>query len=277
MPSVVFDTSPRKLRNYGNWCIINIHYRSMTSQMAACDTVYPPLRPPGSVDVPAPSVGRVSRTEPDDDSLVLSRDQGEQVDRFRCEIRLCETDDEKYDLCVRTRDRLLAHHSGLLMLIAACERVMFVECAEYKQWRENRDKRRSRPTRPKDDDAAQWELFSGVAADGSTIESRCLSALKEVARCWGRDVVQHYQWASKGENFCNKLRAAARKVSAWDEAVTKLNRLMLRRLRLLGRRPPRHSADPIDPADLANLKAWSHKNPFVDDRNAGEDPFRTKA
>ncbi|OWT42277.1 ATP-dependent DNA helicase PIF1 [Pochonia chlamydosporia 170] len=98
---------------------------------------------------------------------------------------------------------------------------------------------------------------------GQGDESRSVEALKTVSRIWGVDKVQYYQWAYSGINFCNKLCAAARKVSDWEEAVVKLNMLLHRRSQQLGRRPIKYSVNPIESDDLINLRAWSHKDPYV--------------
>lgn len=84
-----------------------------------------------------------------------------------------------------------------------------------------------------------------------------LSALKEVARCWGQQVIRHYRWASKGLNYCNRLRAAARRVSHWGDAVLVLNWSILQRSRNVRQRPIQASVNPIEPHDLVCLKAWS--------------------
>jgi hypothetical protein len=98
-------------------------------------------------------------------------------------------------------------------------------------------------------------------------ESRSVEALKTVSRIWGGDKVQYYQW--REEEFCKKLCTAARQVSDWDEAVVKLNRLIRRPAEQIGRRKVKQSVDPIDLDDLVNLKAWSHKDPYVK-KNDGE-------
>ncbi|KAK0716737.1 hypothetical protein B0T26DRAFT_647275, partial [Lasiosphaeria miniovina] len=197
--------------------------------------------------------------EPDDDAIVLAPDQASQVDRFREDLRLCETDTQRYGLCVQKRDELLDQHSGLQVLVAACEHVMSTECPEYRRRKQtkNRDSTPPLPTN-KDDDAAQWDRFLGVATDGS----KHLSALKEVVRCWGRDIVQHYQWASKRVKYWNQLRTTARRVPVWEEAVVGLNWSMLQRSRDIHRRPVKALVNPIEQADLDSLRTWSREDPF---------------
>ncbi|KAK3935361.1 hypothetical protein QBC46DRAFT_367640 [Diplogelasinospora grovesii] len=194
-----------------------------------------------------------------------------QVDRFRYELRR-ETGTERYDLCVQKRDELLDQHTGLQILIAACEHVMSTECPEYRQRKQTKDRDTSQPLpASKEDDVARWHRFLGVATDGSRMKSECLTALKEVVRCWGRDIVQHYQWASKGEKYWNQLRTTARKVHMWDQAVVGLNWAILQRSRNIKRRPVKASVNPIEQADLERLRTWSYEDPFPCQRLAPKD------
>ncbi|KAK4182234.1 ATP synthase subunit alpha [Podospora australis] len=206
--------------------------------------------------------------EPDDDAIVLAPDQATQVNRFREELRICETDAQRYEMCVQKRDELLDRHTGLQVLVAACDHVMSVECPEYRRRKQtkNRDSTQPLPAN-QEDDAAQWNRFFGVATDGF----KHLSALKEVVRCWGRDIVQHYQWASKGEKYCNQLRTTARRVPVWKEAVIGLNWSMLQRSRDFRRRPVKALVNPIEQADLDSLRTWSREHPFPCQKLAAED------
>ncbi|KAJ0359430.1 hypothetical protein COL26b_014361 [Colletotrichum chrysophilum] len=203
-----------------------------------------------------------------DNDLVLNADQAEQIDRFLHEIRLCQNDTAKYKLCLQTRDDLLGQHSSLQFLIAAFDQVMFAECAEYHTWRENRV--RSRPSKLREDDILVWERFVGVATEGMEIRHKCLSALMEVSRCWGRDKVQHYHWASRGEKYCKVLCTAARAVPEWTEAVIKLNRVMLGRHQRVGARLVKPVASPIEQGDLYTLKAWSYKQAYMKQNGHGQ-------
>ncbi|KXX81132.1 ATP synthase subunit alpha [Madurella mycetomatis] len=198
-----------------------------------------------------------SATDEIDDHIVLSPDHVQRVTQFRNEIRLCKTDLEKYELCVRVRDDLLCEHTGVQLLAAACEHVMFTQCAGYKDWKESRDKRPAVPIGPNEADVAEWNRFLGVAKDGIEIKSKCLSALKTVAHYWGQDIVQHYQWAYRGRKYCDKLCAAAREVHDWKKAVTGLNLSMLERSQQgmsLKRRSLRASLNPIEQGDLDHLR-----------------------
>ncbi|EJT68108.1 hypothetical protein GGTG_14312 [Gaeumannomyces tritici R3-111a-1] len=150
------------------------------------------------------------------------------------------------------------------------------EYVGYKEWKEKKGETRRLPIKTRED-AAKWERFADAARGGSEVKSRCIGPLKTVDRYWGADFVQHYQLASKGVRYCEVTGAAARELRDLDEAVTKLNRLMLRRHLATGRgqRRLREVLNPIDQADLVNLKAWSHRDSF----DKGKDflPYRKLA
>jgi len=210
-----------------------------------------------STDLPPGRTAEEDGDTPDDDlsdSLVLSDDQARQVDEFQQRIRLCVNDSEKYELCARRRDGLLASHAEVQLLIAASERVMR-GCAEYRALKHN-----VQATMLMDDSLEPWKQFIRLATKKSTIE--CIRCLKRVGWLWGQDVIQHYGWVSKEQKFCKALRAGALENRDWDEAVVKLNRLMLYRHRTLGKRQIRHSANPIDQVDLQNLAAWKDQGPL---------------
>ncbi|KAK3901961.1 hypothetical protein C8A05DRAFT_15915 [Staphylotrichum tortipilum] len=203
--------------------------------------------------------------ELDDDSLTLTPEQASQADRFRDELRACGTDTARYELCVQKRDELLDRQTGLQLLVATCEQIMSAECPTYQQQKQTRGRKSS-----EEDDTAQWHRFLGLAREGDDMKSSCLSALKKVARCWGPHIIQHYQWASRGGKYCNQLRAAAKKVSVWDDAVSGLNWSILQRSRNVQQRPVKASANPIEQHDLERLKTWSqdpsrHKKLPIDD------------
>ncbi|SPO02465.1 uncharacterized protein DNG_05138 [Cephalotrichum gorgonifer] len=229
----------------------------------------------GAVDFPTPPVDDDPAVKLDEDFLVLSHDQRRQVNLFRDKIYDCENDEEKYKLCAQTRDELLARHTGLEFLVAAYDRVIFVECVKYKQWR-NRDSTTTELTRLKDSEAAQWDQFIAVARNGSDTRLRCLVALKTVSRYWGRDMVQHYEWASRGAKYCDVLCSAARQVRDPREGITKLNWLMLQRSKLRRRLSLRNSVNPIDQIDLINLRAWSSKDPFINSKHPEHAPIPYK-
>jgi hypothetical protein len=98
--------------------------------------------------------------------------------------------------------------------------------------------------------------FFGIAKNGLDIKSQCLAALKTVARYWGQDRVQHYQWALKWTKFCNLVCAAAREVPEWDKAARSLNLSMFERSQkgmTPKRRPVQDTVSPIEQSDLENL------------------------
>ena len=97
----------------------------------------------------------------DDSYLIVNHTQAEQVEKFRVDLRQCETDTQRFHLCIEARNHLLEKHTKVGLLISAFEQVMFSECVKYKQTKE-------RPRRTDETDTEQWERFIGVAASRST-------------------------------------------------------------------------------------------------------------
>lgn len=63
-------------------------------------------------------------------------------------------------------------YTRLKFLVPTYEHVMFVECAEYKKWKDSRDKLPSQST--KRNDAARWEEFVDAVRDAPEIKPRCI-------------------------------------------------------------------------------------------------------
>lgn len=212
--------------------------------------------------VPASSKGLDAEYEV---GLFLPRSEANLVETFRHEIRLCETDTQKFGKCIQKRDELLEENDGYILRLAAFEHVMSAECTSYRGRKERARPRATPPRRTATEDgAAKWDRFVGAAAVGSDAMSKLLPPLKTVSLHWGKDVVQHYQLASKGQSYCNKFSAAVR----WhtrENAVRKLNQLLLRRYQIPGRRGVKAGVNPIEPVDLQNLTIWKGEGPFIKD------------
>ena len=131
----------------------------------------PSPSPPSVPDLQGSS-GKSGPDKFDDDTVVLSSYHAERAARFRKELRLFKTGPRGYELCLRMRNELLTEHTGVKLLAAACEHVMSSQCAEYKDWKETRNKPTIEPTIeptiPKDD-IAEWDRFLQVANDGLEI------------------------------------------------------------------------------------------------------------
>jgi hypothetical protein len=54
---------------------------------------------------------RDSADRMEDECLLLTADQAELLDTFRKDVRLCETDEEKFQLCAQMRSRLLDQYT----------------------------------------------------------------------------------------------------------------------------------------------------------------------
>jgi len=194
--------------------------------------------------------------------LVLTCDQLQQVNDFRG--LLDRTDDtDQLQLCAEKCSELLRQDTGLQILIAAYDDVMSAACREYQNKKQEKTSTRTPlPTgrNEKTDDNAErdeWDRYFGVATNAARVKSHCLVALKAVAARWGRKVVLHYQWASKGKFFCNLLRAAALHVPKWADAALALNIIMSRRhITIKRHRGIARSRDPITSSDLQELKGF---------------------
>ncbi|KAK0710349.1 hypothetical protein B0T26DRAFT_724671 [Lasiosphaeria miniovina] len=208
---------------------------------------------PASLDVPATEY---------EIELLLTSYEASLVKKFRQDIRLCETDIEKLDKCIQKRDELLEENDKLVLRLAAFEHVMSIECVWYKGRKERIRQPVGLLKGTKENGAEKWDRFVGVAKVGLDTISKLLPPLKVISLQWGKDFVQHYQLASKGQFYCNKFSAAV-KLYSRENAIRKLNQLLLRRFRMPGRRDIKAGVNPIEPVDLQNLVNWRGEGPFV--------------
>ena len=166
--------------------------------------------------------------------------------------------------CTDYRNNILAENAAFQYLIAEIETIMSEECEEYKT-----KKLQGWPKKMEESetDAENWERFIGVAREGKVAIRNCIHPLRKVSAIWGKEKLQHYGWAHSGQRYCKVLSTASSQVPDWEEAIIKLNQLMLRRMQMGGRRKFRRSVNPIDQIDLENLKKWTHKNPYEKNRD----------
>ncbi|KAK0750845.1 hypothetical protein B0T18DRAFT_435422 [Schizothecium vesticola] len=165
-------------------------------------------------------------------------------------------------MCIQKRDELLEESDKLVLRLAAFENVMSLECVSYKGRKDRARLLSNRPRMTEEDGAAKWDRFVGVAAVGSDAISKLLPPLKVISVQWGKDFVQHYQLAGKGQHYCNEFSTAV-KLHTREAGVRKLNQLLLRRFQIPGRRAIRVGVNPIEPVDLQNLASWKDFAPFV--------------
>jgi len=198
----------------------------------------------------------------DDNTLVLTCDQLQQVNDFRNQLLGSTDDADKFQLCAEKCNELLRFDTRLQILIATYDDVMSAVCRGYENKKQEKAKTRTPlPTgrNKRIDNTAErveWRRYFGVATHAAQVKSNCLVALKAVALRWGREVVLHYEWASKGPNFCNLLRGAAVDVPKWDNAALALTIIMCRRHATVKRPCIARSRDPITSADLKELKGF---------------------
>ncbi|KAK3934870.1 hypothetical protein QBC46DRAFT_367939 [Diplogelasinospora grovesii] len=163
--------------------------------------------------------------------------------------------------CVQKRDELLEENDRLVLRLAAFEHVMSVECLTYRERKERTRPRLSRPRIAQEDGAAKWDRFVGVAAVGSDTIPELPPPSRAISLQWGKDFVQHYQLAGKGQYYCNQFSAAI-KPHTRENGVRQLNQLLLRRFRIPGQRDVRVGVNPVEPVALRNLASWRDEGPF---------------
>ncbi|KAK4182216.1 hypothetical protein QBC35DRAFT_510393, partial [Podospora australis] len=201
------------------------------------------------------------------DYLVLTQAQLSEVREFQKELHLCP-DLEVYERCAAKRDELLDQHAEVTILVAAYQQVMSTYCAHLKsvftlcaqtdsETHQTLDIHEASES-PDDPMLRHWRSFSDIADHGYKIKSDCLGALRTVAKCWGREVVMHYGWASKGEKYCNVLRTAALHVRSWPTAVQRLNQIMMHRHRAIKASIIKNHRNPIEQIDLQRLAKDQH-------------------
>ncbi|KAM0271863.1 hypothetical protein ACHAQH_008963 [Verticillium albo-atrum] len=219
---------------------------------------------PASAQMPSTTHIPVDAADEEPYLLLISTTQAELIETFRTDVRLCETDAEKFRLCEEMRSQLLDKYTEVGLLIALFERVMLAECPDYRSYK----KTQAKADRAQND-AEEWARFIGVAASGADIIEKCLPHLKSVSVRWGREKVQHYNWPARGWKFCKKLGAVANKMG-WAEMVIKANQLLSRRAQMNGmlrRHHIRESPDPLDLVELENLGKWSSEDSYVKDKD----------
>jgi uncharacterized ferredoxin-like protein len=77
--------------------------------------------------------------------ILLTAHEAQPVEKFRQDIRLCETDTEIFDKCVQKRGELLEENDRLVLRLAAFDHVMSAECALYRGRKEHTQPRSSQP------------------------------------------------------------------------------------------------------------------------------------
>jgi hypothetical protein len=140
---------------------------------------------------------------------------------------------------------------------------MIEECYQYKKLEQ--------PQVDAESEEKQWERFIDVAQSNIKMSKQCLAPLVETAECWGMDKVHHYEWTSTGRKYCQVLSSAASQTPIWEEALVKLNQLLLRRI--TEGRSLRSSVNPVYLLDLVRLVAWPDRSDF---ERKGRKPYVLK-
>jgi len=195
----------------------------------------------------------------------LCDNERQQLAAFRSRLRGCATDDDRSALCTHRRDSFLSQLSGqklpfaTAVLAAAYHDLMLAECPTLLAGHVH---------------DPQWTKFRLETNRARGAQAGCRIRLRTVDGAWTRARILHYQWDRQGRAYLDKLVAAIhaprrRKdvknrpldlLLSWDDAVVKLNQLLLRRHRIweITGRNGVIAADvnPIQPIDLDCLKEW---------------------
>jgi hypothetical protein len=171
---------------------------------------------------------------------------------LRASLRSMESENNKFQACIAIRNKLLVEERQSKWLLGRLNKVMAEECYQYRKHEELQP--------DADFDARQWERFIDVAQSNIRMGKQCLAPLAQAADYWGMDKVHYYEWASMGRKYCKTLASAASRNPVWEEALVKLNQLLLKKT--TEGRPLKHSTNPVYLLDLEHLIAWPDKCDF---------------
>ncbi|KAI6768567.1 hypothetical protein HG531_010756 [Fusarium graminearum] len=174
-------------------------------------------------------------------------------------LRLCANDDERYEICISIRDKLIAAHQSHVCHVAISHRLMVDECPSYKR---KFDSIKTRDPHRKEKQESEWEYYVGIASKNVAQWEKKRSSLCAAARYWGTERLQYYEWFAQTKHFCKKLAVAAKRVPNWEEAVIKLNQIRLNRHHAVGKQRITADGPEIRCWDLDMLKSWINKSPY---------------
>jgi hypothetical protein len=162
------------------------------------------------------------------------------------------SEDDRFQACIAMRDEMHSQRRQADWLFIKLREVMIEECYQYR--------RCEQPQLDTAFNAKQWEQCVNMAQSKIRISKQCLAPLVMTAEYWGMNKVQYYEWASMGFKYCDVLATAASRNPVWEEALVKLNQLLLKRIaegRFL-----RTTTNPVYLLDLEHLIAWTDKTTF---------------
>lgn len=174
----------------------------------------------------------------------LDSHQREQLEEFLNQFDACRDEQERYILCLHKRDQLLGN-KGLLEIEFSIYGEVFAKSPTYNA--------------TKDLDK-EWREFVDTADDGS----RLLKEIQSAAKYWGNQLIQYLSVERRGIHFARKLARTARQHQKWEnEAIPRLQQLVLRRIQM-SKSNCRHTYKfSIEPTDLDNAMEWKTEDSFV--------------
>jgi hypothetical protein len=203
------------------------------------------------------------------DDVFDSADTRASVQTFRKSLHAISEPGERFEACIEMRNRLLDRYSTqqqhFELLFESIDTIMHEECPRYSVqkllWSASPD--------TTDENLQRWKRFIDVVEKGRDLKKQCFPPLNKTGNMWGDDKVLHYGWALTSYRFCKFIGQVAAKKS-WEEAVTKLNQLIARRI-AKGR--VKDSANPIEQVDLQDLQAWDGASTFIKTGTKGQELY----
>ncbi|KAH7358125.1 hypothetical protein B0T11DRAFT_283738 [Plectosphaerella cucumerina] len=186
-------------------------------------------------------------SDPDGRILVLGVQKYGLFRQFLQTIRSCDSETERYRLCVAKRDQLL-DRTDLLSIEREYYATAFSESTTF---------------RARKDSDADWLSFTTTSSRESSNQARFSQEVKRAAKFWGEALVQNYIGNGQGIRFAIQLAGAAEQHPDWEkQALPRLQQLVRRRIQL-GSHGRHTFVHPIETTDLINAKAWVGDRSYV--------------
>ncbi|KAH6697080.1 hypothetical protein F5X68DRAFT_238421 [Plectosphaerella plurivora] len=203
-----------------------------------------------------------SRNPDDSDGnvLLLGMQKNDQLQQFVQDLRACDTEATRYELCVAKRDQLL-DGADQLSAERACYAVAFSRSTTYQTAR---------------DSDAEWLSFTGITSQEIPNQTMLSQELQRAANYWGAELVRHYIADGQGARFVARLSEAAERHPNWEkQTLPRLQQLVRRRIQL-GNHGRHTYGHPIETVDLINASSWLDNHSFVkmNDPEGVELPFK---
>jgi hypothetical protein len=143
------------------------------------------------------------------DDVFDSADTRASVQTFRKSLHAIPEPGERFEACIRMRNRLLDRYSTqqqhFELLFESIDTIMHEECPRYSVqkllWSASPD--------TTDENLQRWKRFIDVVDKGRDLKKQCFPPLNKTANMWGDDKVLHYGWALTSYRFCKFIGQVA--------------------------------------------------------------------